>query len=47
MTFEEWYESLYGVHPNDIKINSDAYYQLQISRIAWNGSRENLRTWDI
>jgi hypothetical protein len=47
MTFEEWYKSVYGVYPDEVVPNSYAYFQVQISRRAWEAARENLRSWDI
>lgn len=47
MTFDEWYNEYYGVYPDEVIMYSDAYYQMSVSRIAWEASRENLRVSDI
>jgi hypothetical protein len=47
MTFDEWYETTYGVSGEDCIDDTEAFYQYQVARLAWEASRENLRSWDI
>jgi len=46
MTFEEWYEQEYGIHPDLI---DDIYVidHMAACRRGWEASRENLRSWDL
>ena len=47
MTFEEWYETTYGVSGEDCIDNTEAFYQYQVARLAWEASRKNLNALTI
>jgi hypothetical protein len=46
MTFEEWYEQEYGIHP-DLIDDIYAIDHMAACRRGWEASRENLRSWDL
>lgn len=45
MTFEEWFEQVFV--PEHADVLDDPYDYRLYARLAWDASRENLRSWDI
>lgn len=38
MRFETWYQNQFGVLPEEVHPNTDAAFQLNIAKLAWNAA---------